>query len=130
MNKNDVRLEYKKIRSGMSRNEVIEKSIKVLDIFKKSDLYKNINSIMLYYPLGNEVDVSLLFTKAFLDGKTVLLPVTDNDIITPIRIYPDTKYIKGEYCKNLQIPPGKIKTGKLSPLTNGYTGKIDRFIEE
>ena len=40
------------------------------------------------------------------------------------------EYIKGEYCKNLQIPPGKIKTGKLSPLTNGYTGKIDRFIEE
>ena len=97
MNKNDIRLEYKKIRSKMSRNEVVEKSIKVLDMLTNSDLYKSVNSIMLYYPLGNEVDVSLLFNKAFSDSKTVLLPITVNDIITPTRIYPDTKYIKGEY---------------------------------
>lgn len=40
------------------------------------------------------------------------------------------EYMKGEYCKKLQIPMSKIKTGKLNPLVNGNTGKIDRFIEE
>lgn len=38
--------------------------------------------------------------------------------------------MKSQYCKNLNISPSKIKTGKLKPLVNGKTGEIDRFIEE
>lgn len=38
--------------------------------------------------------------------------------------------MKSQYCKNFKIPPSKIKTGKLKPLVNSITGKIDRFIEE
>lgn len=40
------------------------------------------------------------------------------------------EYMKGEYCKKLGILPSEIKTGKLNPLVNGNTGKVDRFIEE
>ena len=38
--------------------------------------------------------------------------------------------LKSQYCKNLKIPPSQIRTGKLIPLVNGKTGKVDRFIEE
>ena len=38
--------------------------------------------------------------------------------------------MKWKYSKNLNIPPDRIKTGKLIPLVNGITGEIDRFIEE
>ena len=38
--------------------------------------------------------------------------------------------MKMQYCKNLNISPSKIKTGKLIPLVNGRTGEIDKFIEE
>ena len=38
--------------------------------------------------------------------------------------------MKSQYCKDLNIHPRKIRTGKLIPLVNGRTGEIDRFIEE
>ena len=40
------------------------------------------------------------------------------------------EYLKQQYCKELKIPVSKIKTGKLTPLVNEYTGEIERFIEE
>ena len=40
------------------------------------------------------------------------------------------EHLKSQYCKNLSIPPSQIRTGKLIPLVNGKTGKVDRFIEE
>ena len=38
--------------------------------------------------------------------------------------------MKTQYCKDLNISPSQIRTGKLIPLVNGRTGEIDRFIEE
>ena len=40
------------------------------------------------------------------------------------------EHMKKQYCLKLGIPVNKIKTGKLTPLVNGYTGEIERFIEE
>ncbi len=40
------------------------------------------------------------------------------------------EHMKKQYCMKLGIPVGKIKTGKLTPLVNGYTGEVERFIEE
>lgn len=40
------------------------------------------------------------------------------------------EYMKHQYCTKLQIPVSQIKTGKLTALKNGYTGEIERFIEE
>ena len=41
-----------------------------------------------------------------------------------------TEWMKKEYCTKLGIPFSKIRIGKLKPLVNPYTGKIERFIEE
>lgn len=38
--------------------------------------------------------------------------------------------MKLQYCRNLNVSPDRIKTGKLIPLVDGNTGKIERFIEE
>lgn len=40
------------------------------------------------------------------------------------------EYLKKEYCSKLGIPVSAIKTGKLKPLVDNYTGKIERFIKE
>lgn len=40
------------------------------------------------------------------------------------------EHMKKQYCSKLQIPVSEIKTGKLKPLVNSYTGQIERFIEE
>lgn len=41
-----------------------------------------------------------------------------------------SEWMKNQYCTQLGIPISEIKTGKLSPLVNGNTGEIDRFIEK
>jgi hypothetical protein len=38
--------------------------------------------------------------------------------------------LKLQYCRKLNIAPDRIRTGKLIPLVDGNTGKVDRFIEE
>lgn len=38
-------------------------------------------------------------------------------------------YMRRRYIKQ-GIPPGKIKTGKLTPVKNLKSGKIECFIEE
>lgn len=41
-----------------------------------------------------------------------------------------SEWMKKQYCIQFGIPFSDIKTGKLSPLINGNTGEIDRFIEK
>lgn len=38
--------------------------------------------------------------------------------------------MKQQYCRDLNISPDKIKTGKLIPLVDTNTGELKRFIEE
>ena len=38
--------------------------------------------------------------------------------------------MKNIYCTELGIPFSEIKTGKLTPLVNGTTNMIDKFIED
>ncbi|MCB5599864.1 hypothetical protein [Blautia hansenii] len=37
--------------------------------------------------------------------------------------------MKNQYNDKLSIHKSAIKTGRLSPLVNGNTGEVDRFIE-
>ena len=81
----------------MPKEEVLKKSKLLFDNFINSDLYKNAKTVMLYFPLGNEPDTRLLFDKLFYDKKTVLLPVTLDDEITPVVINEETEFEPGSY---------------------------------
>lgn len=99
MNKEELREINKEKRRELLKEEINEKSTKASEIFLESNIYKNANTIMLYYPLGNEMDTSYIFKCALKDGKTVAFPITDvktNDL-TAITVDSNTHFSKGGY---------------------------------
>ncbi len=108
MEKTEIRKQNKQRRNEMLKSEVQSKSAVIAELFVKSELYKNAKTIMLYMPLGNEVDASIIMKRAIDDGKRVVLPVTEADNkITPYFADADTRFCKGTF--SVQEPTGTQK---------------------
>jgi len=99
MSKDLIRKINKQKRSSMNKTEVQEKSRRASELFLAGDIYAGSRVLMLYMPLGNEADTSLIFQRALADGKKIVLPVTDiqnNDII-PYYVDSKTKLESGAF---------------------------------
>ena len=98
MEKAEIRKLNKVKRAKMPNAEVRKNSSAICKLFLNSELYKNANCIMLYMPLGNEVDTRDIMQTAFEDGKKVVLPITDNEHnIVPYFAEKDTKFRIGAF---------------------------------
>lgn len=99
MTKQEIREQNKALRRQMLRCDAETKSQAVAEAFLKSELYANARQIMLYMPLGNEVDLTAVKNAAFADGKCVVFPVTEQNsgIITPICVNENTVFEKGSF---------------------------------
>lgn len=97
--KKEIRKTIKEKRSAMDKAEVAQKSAAAAQMFLLSEFYKSARQFMLYMPLGNETDTSEIMKAAFQDGKSVVLPVTDekSDRITPCLITEETEFIAGAF---------------------------------
>ncbi|MBQ7986559.1 MAG: 5-formyltetrahydrofolate cyclo-ligase [Clostridia bacterium] len=97
--KNKIREEMKQKRRNMMPEEVFEKSQMAQKIFLESEQYKNAKAIMLYLPLGNEVDTKAIINNAFSLEKKVLVPVTDSKTfeITAFKITEGMEFEKGTF---------------------------------
>lgn len=97
--KNQIRKINKMKRLALTSEQAAEKSLKASSYFLESDIYKNAMQIMLYMPIGNEIDTSCIIEKALKDDKKVILPVTDeaSGRITPCYIDKNTKYRVGAF---------------------------------
>ncbi len=135
----------KEKRRKLLKEEINEKSLKASKIFLDSDIYKNAKTIMLYYPLGNEMDTSHIFNCALADGKKVAFPVTDVETneLTAIVVDSNTHFSKGGYkvfepnskniidksLINVVIVPGIAFDKKGNRIGFGK-GCYDRFLKE
>lgn len=81
---------------------------------EQSAVFRNARTVLLYYPIHNEVDLRPLLDK-YHDSKTMLLPVTHRKTME-IRPY------TGEAC----LKPGYAHIPE--PQTPAYTGKIDLIL--
>jgi len=106
--KNKIREEMKQKRRNMKPETVSEKSWMAEKIFLESELYKGAKSVMLYIPLGNEVDTSNIINDALKQGKTVLVPVTDSESydLTACQITECTEFSKGTF--SVKEPKEKV----------------------
>lgn len=86
----------------------------IVEKIEQSDIFRNARTVLLYYPIHNEVDLRPLLEK-YHDSKTLLLPVTHRHSIE-IRSY------TGETC----LKPGYAHIPE--PQTPAYTGKIDLIL--
>ena len=62
-------------RRIMTKEQVAEESARIIDQLEHMQLFKDAETVMLYYPIHNEVDLRPLLTK-YEGQKTFLLPVT------------------------------------------------------
>lgn len=128
------------------REKITEKRKKSLIISEKffmTDIYKKSKTIMLFYPLKNEVNTLFILEKALNDGKSIVFPVTDEKTneITPV--YFEKGFTKGAY--KIFEPTGsktcdkqKIDVSVLPALSAdnenyrlGYGGGCyDRFLKD
>ncbi len=76
--KSKIREEMKARRKALTKTEVLEKSQSAQKIFLGSKIYRDAKVVMLYIPIGNEINTLKIIKSAFSDGKTVLVPVTDS----------------------------------------------------
>ena len=98
--KNEIRKLNKLLRKEMPKQDVKSKSRKASDVFLVSDIYKECKILMMYMPLGNETDTSIIMKTALSDNKKIVLPVTDGETgeITTYYADSDTEFQIGAYC--------------------------------
>ncbi len=107
--KNKIREEMKQKRRNMTAEEAFEKSRTAQKIFLESEQYKKAKSVMLYLPLGNEVDTSSIIKAALYSGKNVLVPVTHSETfeISAYKITEKTEFENGTF--SVKEPKEKVE---------------------
>ncbi len=132
-------------RRNMKPEEAIEKSRMAQKIFLESEQYKNAKSVMLYIPLGNEVDTSGIISDALASGKNVLVPVTDRETfeITAYKITEETVFEKGTFSvtepkEKLSFDASKIDVALVPGIAfDRFGGRVgfgkgcyDKFLDD
>lgn len=119
-----VRLKRKKMalreldgqkRRIMTAEQVHEESRKIVSIIEQMHTFRDAKTIMVYYPIHNEVDLRHLVHN-HAEDKTFLLPATISKNAMEVRIWqPNTPLVKGRF-------------GIPEPSTPAYTGDIDLIL--
>ena len=115
--KNEIRALMRSARRALGAEERWELSRRACVALLDTAEYKNAASVMLYCPIGNEVDTALIAERAFADGKRVLYPVTDeaSGRMTAIEVTKDSEFVRGGF-------------GIREPRGEAYAGDIDLVI--
>ena len=101
-------------RRIMSKEQVQEQSALIIAQLEQMSAFKEAKTVMLYYPIHNEVDLRPLLAK-YAGQKTLLLPVTHRHSME-VRPYDGEEMMKrGKY----RVP---------EPQTSPWSGKIDLII--
>ena len=111
--KDEIRAEMKAKRRKISADDKNEKSHKAAAALLGTSEYQNAESVMLYFPIGNEVDTAAIAERAHAEGKRVLYPVTDEEsgLIMPIEVSKETVFERGGF--GIKEPKGAIYVGMI-----------------
>ena len=72
--KNEIREQYKAQRAAMSAEERTVRDNRICELFLSSITYRYARVLLMYAPLGGEIDVMPIAERALADGKTVAFP--------------------------------------------------------
>lgn len=101
-------------RRVYDNGRAIADSQTIVEKTEQLPVFREAQTVLLYYPIRNEVDLRPLLEK-YKDSKTMLLPVTHRKSIE-IRPYTGADCLKEGYA---HIP---------EPQTEAYTGKVDLIL--
>lgn len=74
MDKKELRATIRARKRAMTEEEIVSRSEKLMELFLKSDAYKNANTIYGYLPYNQEVRTVPMLEQAQRDGKRVAVP--------------------------------------------------------
>lgn len=111
--KDDIRTILKQKRRLLTDQEITQCSQEVINQLSQSSLFQKAKTVMIYYPIQNEINLLSLFE--LYPDKTFLLPVTHHKSIE-VR----------QYTGQDNLSKGKF--GIPEPTTPQYKGKIDLII--
>ena len=74
MDKKELRATIRARKRAMTEEEIVSRSEKLMELFLKSDAYKNANTIYGYLPYNQEVRTVPMLEQAMRDGKRVAVP--------------------------------------------------------
>lgn len=110
--KDELRANLAQRRRLLPPEVVAQCSQEVVQAVQASEAYERAQTVLMYYPLHNEIDLRGLLDDA---SKTFLLPVTHH---RSLEIRP--------YASQSDLQKGKF--GIMEPQTPTYTGKVDLII--
>ncbi len=97
MDKKETRKFYKSLRDSIPENERISLSKSITDSIAESELYAFADKLLVFIPIGSEVNTLPLITRVFCDGKTVAIPVIDGKEMHFALINSLDELVPGEY---------------------------------
>ena len=74
MEKKEIRKQYKMLRNKMSEMEVKEKSDRICQNIISSNLFQQAEKMLVYAPLGNEVDICPVMEEGWRQQKRIAFP--------------------------------------------------------
>ena len=101
-------------RRMMTPEQVAEQSALIISQLERMSAFRDAHTVLLYYPIHNEVDLRPLLTK-YADEKLFLLPVTHRHSME-VRPYDGEDMMR------------KGRLGVPEPQTPTYTGSIDLML--
>lgn len=78
MNKSPLRDQLLFSRAKMKKQQVQDRSTKIIDQIKQNNILESFNTIAMYMPFKNEVDVIPLMKDLLAQGKTICVPKIEN----------------------------------------------------
>lgn len=76
--KSELRKKHLNLRNAMSKSEVLERSSFVCKNLLALKCVQNAKTILMYHPLGNEVDLTSMYELFAVVGKKIFLPYTED----------------------------------------------------
>ena len=113
--KQEIRKVIRAEKKRIGKEELLQMSLPVTQKIEANEKYNNANIVLLYHPLGDEVDVRPLFERALANGKHVILPTVKGDDIIPVEITTETQWVVGDF-------------DILEPVAEPYDGSIDLVV--
>ena len=112
--KNQMRELLAQKRRLLTKEQILEQSALIISQLEQLPCFQSAKTVLLYYPMHNEVDL-LPLIKKYKKEKTFLFPVVHRKWMTACPYEGNAKMHRGKY----NIP---------EPTTDPYTGKIDLIL--
>ena len=84
MNKNELRQKYRALRDSFGEEFIKKTSVDACENLQNTKEFINADTVLLYYPINNEISALPLFENCLKMGKTVAFPVCQTKTSTLI----------------------------------------------